>query len=151
VTEWSKRPRKGIVIGTLVVLGGFAYLIFGQIGSSLVWNLTPAELLARTPGIYERPVRLGGQVAPNTVLWNAEAIDLRFTIVDTDGSKIPVHARNTPPPMFREGMGVVLEGHLTRAGVFESTNLMVKHSNEYRAPKPGEHPASTYRSLIREN
>jgi cytochrome c-type biogenesis protein CcmE len=49
--------------------------------------------------------------------------------------------------MFRDGIGVVVEGRYHRPGVFESTSVMVKHSNEYRAPKPGEKPADMYRSL----
>jgi cytochrome c-type biogenesis protein CcmE len=36
--------------------------------------------------------------------------------------------------MFREGIGVVVEGTLRQDGVFESRRLMVKHDNEYRAP-----------------
>ncbi len=85
---------------------------------------------------YDVPVRLGGQVVPGSVVWNAEAVDLRFAI--SDGAKtVPVHSSGAPPQMFRDGIGVVVEGRYHRAGVFESTSVMVKHSNEYRAPKPG--------------
>jgi cytochrome c-type biogenesis protein CcmE len=41
---------------------------------------------------------------------------------------------SVPPQMFREGIGVVVEGTMTPAGHFESRRLMVSHSNEYRAP-----------------
>jgi cytochrome c-type biogenesis protein CcmE len=41
--------------------------------------------------------------------------------------------------MFRDDIGVVVEGTMTRAGVFESRRLMVSHNNEYQAPKAG-HP-----------
>jgi cytochrome c-type biogenesis protein CcmE len=51
--------------------------------------------------------------------------------------------------MFRDGMGVVVEGRYRRGGEFESHNLMVKHSNEYRPPKAGEHPAEYYRQLFK--
>jgi cytochrome c-type biogenesis protein CcmE len=53
--------------------------------------------------------------------------------------------------MFRDGIGVIVEGRMTRAGIFESTNLMVKHSNEYRAPPEGHAPEEVYRTLIRED
>jgi cytochrome c-type biogenesis protein CcmE len=39
--------------------------------------------------------------------------------------------------MFREGIGVLVEGTLTRGGTFTSDRLMVKHSNEYKAPEDG--------------
>ena len=51
--------------------------------------------------------------------------------------------------MFRDGMGVVVEGRYLASGVFHCTNLMVKHSNEYRAPKPGESPQEAYKTLIK--
>jgi cytochrome c-type biogenesis protein CcmE len=44
-------------------------------------------------------------------------------------------------------MGVVVEGRYHRSGVFESTNLMVKHSNEYRKPELGGRPQEMYKSL----
>jgi len=51
-----------------------------------------------------------------------------------------VSSTEVPPQMFREGIGVVVEGTYDRSGVFTSHRLMVNHSNEYRPPKPGEKP-----------
>ena len=42
--------------------------------------------------------------------------------------------------MFREGIGVVVEGTVVADGSFQSKRLMVKHDNEYRAPKDGQMP-----------
>jgi cytochrome c-type biogenesis protein CcmE len=144
-----RKGKLGLVVGALVVVSGIGYLLTGQIGENLVYFLTPGELLAKGAQVYDRPLRLGGQVAPNSVKWNAHALDLRFTLQDADG-KVEVHAMKAPPQMFREGMGVVVEGRFTQAGIFESTNLMVKHSNEYRAPEEGHKPQDMYKSLVRQ-
>ena len=78
-------------------------------------------------------VRLGGQVKPGSVDWNAEENMLRFDL--SDGKQaVPVECTGAPPQMFREGIGVVVEGTVTATGVFSSDRLMVKHSNEYKAP-----------------
>jgi cytochrome c-type biogenesis protein CcmE len=136
----------GFAVALAAIVGTFAYLVYGGIGENLVYFLTPEELVARGERAYDVPVRLGGQVVPGSVQWNAEAVDLRFAI--TDGAKtIPVHSSGAPPQMFRDGIGVVVEGRYHRGGAFESTSVMVKHSNEYRAPKHGEKPAEMYRSL----
>ncbi|HEX7118749.1 MAG TPA: cytochrome c maturation protein CcmE [Longimicrobiales bacterium] len=141
--------RLGLVVGLVVILGGFAYLLYGGIGENLVYFRTPTELVEMGAAAYDAPVRLGGQVAPGTVRWDAEALDLRFKI--TDGTEtLEVHSTGAPPQMFRDGIGVVVEGRYTRAGVFESTNLMVKHSNEYRPPPEGHAPRDAYRTLLRE-
>ena len=138
--------RVGMVVAAAAILGTFAYLVYGGIGENLVYFLTPEELMERGDRAYDVPVRLGGQVVPGSVIWNAQAVDLSFRL--SDGVKtVPVHSTGAPPQMFRDGIGVVVEGRYHRRGVFESTSVMVKHSNEYRAPKPGEMPAEMYRSL----
>ena len=108
------------------------------------------EVLAKGPDAIDQPIRLGGQVAPNSVKWDAETLDLRFTMQDVDGSHVEVHAKKAPPQMFREGIGVVVEGKYLPSGVFESNNLMVKHSNEYRAPEAGHDPKEMLKTLQRE-
>lgn len=136
-------------LALVILVGGFAYLSYGGVGDNLVYFLTPAELLAKGPSVYDRPVRLGGVVVPNSVEWNADALDLRFGL--TDGLKtVMVHAHGAPPQMFRGNIGVVVEGKYDQSGVFESHNLMVKHSNEYHPPKPGEKPSDVYKTLVRD-
>ncbi len=148
----SRHPtRKPLAIGALVVLvAAFGYLMYGGVEENLVYFLTPSELVAKGDKAIDRPVRLGGQVVAGSVQWNADALDLRFKV--TDGAKeVLVHSTGAPPQMFRAGIGVVVEGKHARSGVFESHSLMVKHSNEYRAPTPGEaaHPARLDKTLIR--
>ncbi|MDH3402318.1 MAG: cytochrome c maturation protein CcmE, partial [Acidobacteriota bacterium] len=45
-----------------------------------------------------------------------------------------------PPAMFREGIGVVLEGRMQEDGEFSTQRLMVKHDNQYQAPGENEVP-----------
>jgi cytochrome c-type biogenesis protein CcmE len=137
----------GLVVGLVAVLGAFGYLIAGGIGDNLVYFVTPTELVARGPAAYDAPVRLGGEVKSGTVLWDADALDLQFSL--TDGTEdVWVRSRGAPPQMFRDGMGVVVEGRMTEGG-FQSTNLMVMHSNEYRAPEEGNAPKDRYHQLER--
>jgi cytochrome c-type biogenesis protein CcmE len=44
------------------------------------------------------------------------------------------------PSLFRAGQGVVVEGVLGGDGAFHADTVLVKHSNEYRPPAPGEVP-----------
>lgn len=148
-----KKSRMGrrlvLAAGIITLLSGFGYLLWGGIGESLVYFLTPTELEAKGADGYEVPVRLGGMVKAGTVEWDADALDLRFRL--TDGEKeLAVHAGAAPPQMFREGIGVIVEGRLQQDGVFQATSLMVKHSNEYRAPHEGERPEQLYKDLIRD-
>src|SRR5687767_7157438 len=144
----KKGPSIGLILTLLVLLGGFGYLVYGGIDENLVYFLTPSELMAKGDSAHGKPVRLGGMVLPGSVKWNAQAIDLKFEM--TDGkTRMLVHSEKAPPQMFKEGQGVVVEGKLNRAGIFESTSLMVKHSNEYKAPDHAERPEEAYKTLIK--
>jgi cytochrome c-type biogenesis protein CcmE len=149
MSSTSGRRRAALAVGVVVVVGAFAFLLWGGLDRNVVFFFTPQELLARGDGAYDVPVRLGGQVAPGSVKWDATRLDLRFEVVDGQ-QKVFVHSRGAPPQMFRDGIGVVVEGRYHRTGVFESTSLMVKHSNEYHPPKEGERPRDMYKSLLRE-
>ena len=52
--------------------------------------------------------------------------------------------------MFREGIGVVVEGTMTTGGTFETDRVMVKHSNEYKAPVEGVDSKELYKTLKEE-
>ncbi|HUR91454.1 MAG TPA: cytochrome c maturation protein CcmE [Gemmatimonadaceae bacterium] len=142
--------RAWVLGGAAVILGVFAWLLFGGLEKNMVFFLTPRELLAKGTEGVGVPVRLGGQVKPGSVKWDAQALDLRFTVTD-GGGEIPVRSTGAPPQMFRDGMGVIVEGRVGTGGVFEASNLMVKHSNEYRAPKPGEEAHQRYKDLIQQS
>lgn len=143
------RRKSALAVGVVIILAAFGFLLYGGIDKNVVFFLTPQELLARGEAAYDVPVRLGGLVAPGSVKWDADKLDLTFVVVDSGGASqsVNVHSTGAPPQMFRDGMGVVVEGRYHRSGVFESTNLMVKHSNEYRKPEHGERPQEMYKSL----
>ena len=140
--------RQSALVAVIVVLGAFGWLLYGNLDKNIVFFLTPQELLAKGVDGYEVPVRLGGQVKPGSVQWDAKTLDLRFAITDGTG-EIAVRAKGAPPQMFRDGIGVVVEGRYERSGLFQATNLLVKHSNEYHPPKAGEKPQDMYKTLIK--
>jgi len=147
VTKRTKRKPLAIV-AVAVLVAAFGWLLYGGLDKNVVFFLTPQELLAKGTDGYDVPVRLGGQVKLGSVKWDDKALRLTFDV--TDGtSEIAVHSTGAPPQMFRDGMGVVVEGRFGRDRVFNSTGLMIKHSNEYRPPKPGEKPQEMYKTLIK--
>ena len=131
-----KRSRL-YLIGALAVAGiAFAVIAASGISQNLVYYWTPSDLLHAGDKAYGATIRLGGQVAPHSVRMSSGS-ELEFDVTDR---KNIVHVRSagSPPQMFREGIGVVVEGTMVRGGFFQSDRLMVSHNNEYRAPKEGE-------------
>jgi cytochrome c-type biogenesis protein CcmE len=151
-TEGDIVKRKWIAGGAIVIIAVFAYLIFGGLRENVVFFLTPQELLAKGTEGVGVPVRLGGLVKPGSAQWNAETLDLRFVVTDGPGEgakEIHVRSKGAPPQMFRDGQGVIVEGTYGADSLFEATTLIIKHSEEYRAPKPGEEAHEKYKTLIK--
>ncbi len=132
-----KRRRVITIAAVAIVAGVIALVAYGNIGGNLVYYWSPNEIHAAGDKAVGATIRLGGLVAPGSIERASTGLDLRFTVTDGDAT-VPVHASAVPPAMFREGIGVVVEGTMRKDGVFESRRLMVKHDNEYRAPGDGE-------------
>lgn len=138
-----------LLVAVVLAVGAIVFLAVGGLGDNLVYYWSPSELRAHydaPAGQSEDPlnravVRLGGEVKPGSIARGDGASDLSFVV--TDGkAEVMVHSTAVPPQMFREGIGVVVEGVLTPDGDFRSERIMVKHDNEYKAPtSPGEKPA----------
>lgn len=132
-----KKQRKFLLSGALVV-GLVGYLMVTGMRDSMVYYHTPAELMAQVAadqGYHDLGVKVGGRVVPGTVTFNQRTLDLRFEVIDIETGTVqfPVAYQGPVPETFEEGGDVVLEGHLTRAGVFEATVLLTKCGSRYEA------------------
>ena len=129
------RMNLKIAIAVVLVLSllGLIGVAIGNLGDNLVYYWTPTELKAAGDKAFDADVRLGGMVKADSIDWNKDTQKLSF-VVFTGEDEVTVHGEGLPPQMFREGIGVVVEGQLQRDGVFRSDRLLVKHDNEYRAP-----------------
>jgi cytochrome c-type biogenesis protein CcmE len=134
----SAGNTRRIMFGALAVAAiAFIVIAASGINRNLVYYWTPVDLRNAGDKAYGATIRLGGQVAPGTVRGVGGVSGLEFDVTD---KKAVVHVKSNgvPPQMFREGIGVVVEGTMTRGGYFASERLMVSHNNEYRTPKAGE-------------
>ena len=134
-----ERTRRMVLAVTAVLIsaGVLAFLAFGGIGENLVYYWSPSELREAGDEAIGATIRLGGLVEPGTVDRSADGLTLRFAVTD-GGASVPIVTSSVPPAMFREGVGVVVEGTVGKDGSFETNRLLVKHDNQYRAPGEGE-------------
>ena len=134
------RPGRGriFVIGALSAAAvGFALLTASGIGKNLVYYWGPTELRSHGEKAVGASIRLGGLVAPGSVVRTAGVSGVEFDVIDRAGGRVHVRSTGVPPQMFRESIGVVVEGTLSPSGSFEGHRLMISHSNEYRVPGEG--------------
>src|SRR4026207_1680292 len=99
------RRRSALVVAVVVIVAAFGFLLYGGIDKNVVFFLTPQELLARGTSAYDVPVRLGGLVAPGSVKWDADKLELRFVVMDSGGQSGKGHSTGGPPQKIRDGRG----------------------------------------------
>lgn len=123
-------PAAGLVA---LVLG---YIMFGGLDDNLVYYLTPEEAVAQRAEFPDgERFRLGGLVQDGSIQDTGDGVS--FMVID-GGVSIEVQHTGTPPQLFRDNVGVVVEG--AWAGErFETDTLIIKHDEEYRS-SDGEEP-----------
>jgi cytochrome c-type biogenesis protein CcmE len=62
---------------------------------------------------------------------------VHFTVTDTAKS-IPVVFTGILPDLFKEGKGVVAQGELGADGVFQASEVLAKHDENYMPPEAAE-------------
>ena len=146
-TGLSPARRKWFAFGALGVAAvALLVITVGGIGENLVYYWGPSDVRAAGGRAVGATIRLGGQVAEGSIKYGQGVSGLEFDVGDGQ-SVVHVRSSGVPPQMFREGIGVVVEGTMTEAGYFESRRLMVSHDNEYRAP--GDERKKDMKELMR--
>ena len=121
----------GIIVGATTILMAQGVKQFGQ------YSLKPSELaqrVERDPSLYETGVKMEAKVVPGTIRRDAASQTIQFSV--SDGLKtIPVTYRGLAPDTFTDAqeIEVVVEGRLSKDGVFHATTLLAKCGSRYEA------------------
>jgi cytochrome c-type biogenesis protein CcmE len=135
-SDRMRRRTRWFMVGALAVAAiAFTVIAASGINKNLVYYWTPTDLHANGEKAYGATIRLGGMVAKNSIR-NAGGSAVEFDVKDAT-RVVHVKTSTVPPQMFRENIGVVVEGTMVKGGYFQSNRLMVSHSNEYKAPEKG--------------
>jgi cytochrome c-type biogenesis protein CcmE len=125
-------------VGLVGVAAVVTYLIWTGVSETMVYYLTPVELMERVESdasFHDVGVKVSGQVVQGTYRRVEGELLHRFMVhdlVETDVT-FPVEFRDALPDTFSDDVEVVLEGRLRTDGVFEATTLLTKCGSRYEA------------------
>ena len=123
-----KQQRVAIIIGGLGLLGLATGLVLYALEETMVFFHTPSDVADKAIAAGTR-FRLGGLVETGSVV-RGNGTAVQFVVTDTLNT-LPVAFTGILPDLFREGQGVVAEGTLNGAGVFEADSVLAKHDETY--------------------
>ena len=126
------------MVGLVGVAAVVSYLVWTGVSETMVYYLTPAELMAKVasdPTFKEVGVKMSGKVVPGTYARVEGELLHRFEVRDLSDESLTfwVEYRDALPDTFTEDSEVVLEGRLDANGVFQATTLLTKCGSRYEA------------------
>lgn len=130
----TPRRKRMLVVG-LVLLGVSvaAFFTLTAFQKNLLYFFTPAQVAAgEAPKGH--PFRVGGLVVPGTVQREPNSLAVRFSVTDGQAT-IPVSYTGILPDLFREGQGIISIGRMNEQGVFEASEVLAKHDENYMPPE----------------
>lgn len=132
-----KNPR--FVVGLVGVAAVVSYLMWTGVNDSMVYYMTPAELLERIeadPAFGDIGVKVSGRVVEGT--WERSPGPAHeFRVADLEDSSVVFSVRyeDVVPDTFNDRAEVVLEGKFDAEGVFEARTVLTKCGSRYEAAK----------------
>lgn len=127
-----------IVIGITIIVAALAFLIISGVRDSSVYYMTVSEINAKKSNLQDEGVRVSGYVIPASILWDAENIQVRFTMIEGNDS-LQVFYKGVKPDQLADAQQVLAEGKLTTDGSFHAYKLLLKCPSKYEAKLEEEH------------
>lgn len=123
-----KKKRLFLILGGLVVLGVAAGLVLYAMRGTASFFRMPSEIT--TEDIQtQRPLRLGGIVQKGSVQKGNGTV-IRFSVTDKTKQEV-ISFDGILPDLFREGQGIIAEGHFNKEGLFIADRVLAKHDETY--------------------
>jgi cytochrome c-type biogenesis protein CcmE len=136
--EGTMKKHGRFMVGLVGVAAVVTYLIWTGVSTTMVYYLTPVELMAKVqadPTFHDVGVKVSGQVVPGSYKRVQGELLHTFLVRDLGDESVtfPVEFRDALPDTFTDDVEVVLEGRLRDDGVFEATTLLTKCGSRYEA------------------
>ncbi|KZL18517.1 MULTISPECIES: cytochrome c maturation protein CcmE [unclassified Pseudovibrio] len=123
-----KQKRLGLIGLAGLVLGSAVGLVLYGLSSSVTYFQSPSDIAEQQVEVGQR-IRLGGLVEDDSLDKSRGSVIL-FRVTD-QAEAIPVSYKGILPDLFREGQGIIAEGHMNEKGVFIADTVLAKHDESY--------------------
>jgi cytochrome c-type biogenesis protein CcmE len=134
----TPRRKRRLAFAGVLLLGaaGATALVLNAFSENLVYFYTPTEV-SEGAAPDARKFRIGGLVADDSVKRDEDTLQVRFAVTDK-AHAVPVVYEGVLPDLFREGQGIVADGHLNGDGTFVAERVLAKHDENYMPPEAAE-------------
>ncbi len=159
-TNTLHRPRHArmkFIVGGALILGAVVYLIATTTLSTAQYYLTVEELRGRGSTVVGKNVRVSGAVMGESIQYDAQALELTFTVAQVSDSpeslqaagglaqalaqavrnpqaaRLNVHYLGPKPDLMRPEAQAIMDGQLREDGTFHADTLLLKCPTRYES------------------
>ena len=123
--------RKKLAVILFIALGLSAGI--GLTAYALRQNInmfyTPTQIAAGEV-MGTQTIRVGGMVKEGSIESPGDSVVTKFIATDY-AADVAIYYEGRLPDLFREGQGVVVEGQVDNAGIFQASKVLAKHDENY--------------------
>lgn len=124
------RKQRLLIVLFIVVLSSTAVLLMGYVLRDNINLFYPPGKIVAGEAPINTQIRGGGCVVPGSIVHSQT--DLRVDFRITDGVfEVPVTYTGILPDLFTEGEATVVKGRVNASGLFEATEVLAKHDENY--------------------
>jgi len=128
------RRRRLIIVGFVVVGAAMTVaLVLTALKDNINLFYPPDAVVAGEAPVGAR-IRAGGMVLEGSIKRDTQSLRVEFIVTDYE-AQVPVVYTGILPDLFDEGQGVVASGTLDANGVFQATEVLAKHDENYMPPE----------------
>ena len=123
-----------MVVFLLLGGGASAALVLSALSENLNLFYPPDQVVAGAAPVGSA-IRAGGMVLEGSVTRASDDLEVSFVLSDYQGADFTVTYSGILPDLFREGQGIIVQGELREDGVFEASQVLAKHDENYMPPE----------------
>ena len=152
--------RMKFIIGGLLIVAAILYLVISSTQASAQYFFTIDELIAKGDSVLGRNLRISGAVIGESIEYDAETLNLIFTVahvpgdndeieaqgglakvlhdavIDPNRNKLVVVYNGPKPDLLRDEAQAIMTGKIGEDGLFYADELLLKCPTKYEEAVP---------------
>ena len=130
----KKYKRLNLLVIFMLAIASTIFFVLKALEDKIVFFYSPSEVINREISL-EQIIRVGGLVVDDSIIYDESGLEVFFTITDQKKS-LNISYKGILPDLFREGQGIVAEGHIDKEKkVFFAKKVLAKHDENYMPPE----------------
>lgn len=131
------RKQRLFIVLFIVIFSSVAVLLVAYALRENINLFYPPSAIVAGDAPAVTTIRAGGCVVPGSIVRATDSLAVNFSLTDGKAS-IDVTYTGILPDLFAEGEAAVVSGQLDTTGLFNATEVLAKHDEQYIPPEVAE-------------